>query len=267
MSTRGRHVSAKAVLAAKTGLVLAGCATSAGTSTSAATSASAPATASSAARSSGTATPGSVVPPTALPFPVAVGSTWVYASTVPSLEATGTVTNKVLSVVPVTGGNRVTESYTTSASSSTADSSYIFHSDGSITIPLSQVSGGTVVTTNGGVLLPPAAAIASGRPYRSVLTLGFREHGRQMTETAHVTVRGEGTATVTVPAGVYRATVVDMTMSWSAGPLTVIIDITTWVARGTGTVKSEATLRNGGTIAPQFVELLSTEELESFTRG
>jgi hypothetical protein len=77
---------------------------------------------------------------------------------------------------------------------------YIFHSDGSITLPLKQISGGSVSSPSGGILLPPAAVIASGQPYRYVLAIGFKEAGKKLTESAKVTVQGAGTATVTVPA-------------------------------------------------------------------
>ena len=265
MNTQGRHITAKAALAAITGLVLAGCSTSASTSTSA------PATGSSAATSGANsgATSGAtsnsapgVVPAAALQFPVAVGNSWVYSSAVPSVGSTSTITDKVLSVTRVATGHKVAESYTNSLSSTTVSNSYVFHSDGSITLPLNQMSGGTVLSPTGGIVLPPAAVIASGQPYRYVLTIGFKEAGKKLTETAHVTIQGAGTATVTVPAGTYRATVINMTMAWTVATYTVTIEIKEWFANGTGTVKSEALIREAG-----LNEVASTEVLESFTKG
>ena len=53
-----------------------------------------------------------------------------------------------------------------------------------------------------------------------------------------------------------------MTMAWSVATLTVTIEIKDWVANGTGTVKSEALIHEGG-----LSEIASTEELTSFTKG
>jgi hypothetical protein len=258
MNNQARSRPATAALAAITGLLLAGCGASAATSGAA----SLPATSSSAPASSAASGSSAVVPASALPFPVAVGNTWVYSSSVPSAGSASTVTNKILSVAPAPGGTRVTESYTTSLTSKTVHTTYIFHSDGWITFPLSQVSGGTLVSSSGGILLPDAADIASGRPYTSVVTIGLKENGRQLNETAHITVQGAGTATVTVPAGTFTATIVDMTMTWSTTSIPVSIQIRDWVANGTGTVKSEATIHEAG-----LNQAVSTQELQSFTKG
>jgi hypothetical protein len=257
VNTHRRYVTAKAALATVTGLVVAGCTTSASTSNSALSTAGSAATS---GANSGS-TPG-VVPAAALAFPVAVGNTWVYSSAVPSAGSTSTLTDKVLSVAPVFTGNRVTESYSSSLSSGTVHTAYVFHADGSITVPLSQVSGGTLSSPSGGMVLPPAAVIASGRPYRYVMRIGFNEVGKRLTETTHVTVQGAGTATVTVPAGTYRATIIDVTFAWTIARYTLNIEIRDWFANGTGTVKSEAIIHEAG-----LTEVTSTEELKSFTRG
>jgi hypothetical protein len=254
--TRSGH--ATVALATVAGLALAGCGTSAATS-GAASSTTAPGHA---ATSSATPGSGGVVSAASLPFPVAVGNTWVYDSSVSSGGSTSTVTNKILSVVRVTGGSRVTESYADSLSSSTTRSTYIFHSDGTITFPLSQATGGTLVSSSGGILLPSAADIATGKPYRSVLTLGFKQDDGIMKEISHVTVQGAGTATVTVPAGTYRATIVDMTMAMTVSGTTVSIKIRTWVANGVGQVKSEVLTGFAG-----HVVVTGIEELKSFTKG
>ena len=252
---------ATVALATAAGLALAGCGTSAATSATsgAASSTSAPGHA---ATSSATPGSGGVISAASLPFPVAVGNTWVYDSSVPSAGSTSTVTNKILSVVPVTGGSRVTESYTDSLSPSTTRSTYIFHSDGTITFPLSQATGGTLVSSSGGILLPSAADIATGKPYRSVLTLGFKQNGQTEKETAHVTVQGAGTATVTVPAGTYRATIVDMTMVMTVSGISVSIEIRNWVANGVGQVKSEVS-----TGVADHSAVTAVDELKSFTKG
>jgi hypothetical protein len=258
MNRHTRSGPATLALAAVAGLALAGCGTSAATS-GAASSTTAPGHA---ATSSATPGSGGVVSAASLPFPVAVGNTWVYDSSVPSTGSTSTVTNKILSVVPMTGGSRVTESYADSLSPTTTRSTYIFHSDGTITFPLGQATGGTLVSSSGGILLPSAADIATGKPYRSVLTLGFKQDGQTMKEISHVTVQGAGTATVTVPAGTYRATIVDMTMVMTVSGLTVSIQIRTWVANGIGQVKSEVL-----TGVADHSAVTGIEELKSFTKG
>jgi hypothetical protein len=53
-----------------------------------------------------------------------------------------------------------------------------------------------------------------------------------------------------------------MTMAWSMATTTMTIEIRDWVANGTGTVKSEASIHEDG-----FNGTVSTEELTSFTRG
>jgi len=260
MDKHARYRPATAALAAMAALLLAGC----GASPAISGAAAAPATSSSVPASPGASGSGSraVVPASALPFPVAVGNTWVYTSSVPSAGSASTVTNKILSVLSAPGGDRVTESYTSSLTSKTVHTIYVFHSDGWITFPLNQVSGGTLLSSSGGILLPDAADIASGRPYRSVLTLRFAENGRHLTEVAHITVQGAGTATVTVPAGTFTATIVEMTMAWSTASIPVSIQIRDWFATGTGTVKSEALIHEAG-----LNEVVSTEELQSFTKG
>jgi len=161
VNTQRRYVTAKAALAMVTGLVIAGCTTSATTSTSALSTAGSAATSGAQSGANSGSAPG-VVPAAALGFPVAVGNTWVYSSAVPSAGSTSTLTDKVLFVTPVFTGNRVAESYTSSLSSGTVRTAYVFHADGSITVPLNQVSGGTLSSPSGGMVLPPAAVIASG---------------------------------------------------------------------------------------------------------
>jgi hypothetical protein len=266
MNKHTRSGPATVALATVAGLVLAGCGTSAATSFAATSGAVSSTTAPGHAATS-SATPGSggvvgVVSAASLPFPVAVGNTWVYDSSVPSAGSTSTVTNKILSVVPVAGGSRVTESYADSLSPTTTRSTYIFHSDGTITFPLGQATGGTLASSSGGILLPSAADIATGKPYRSVLMLGFKQNGQTMKEISHVTVQGAGTATVTVPAGTYRATIVDMTMVMTVSGITVSIQIRTWVANGIGQVKSEVS-----TGVADHSAVTAVSELKSFTKG
>jgi hypothetical protein len=64
------------------------------------------------------------------------------------------------------------------------------------------------------------------------------------------------------PAGTFTATVINVTMAWTVAAYTVTIEIKDWFANGTGTVKSEAIIREAG-----LKEVASTEELTSFRRS
>ena len=93
-----------------------------------------------------------------------------------------------------------------------AGETYLFHADGSISYPLGSFSPGSGVTvTSNGVVWPPASVIASGKPSQSTLNISIKAAGQNLSTTAHVTVQGDGTATVTVPAGTYQTTVVLVT--------------------------------------------------------
>src|SRR5580692_3747748 len=133
-----------------------------------------------------------------IPFPVAVGNTWVYQTT--SGGQTGRTTNKIVGAGPGSAGYRVTVSSTTDfgGSASTVVPVYTFYPNGTIGYPVPQVNG--VPLTGGSIRWPDAAALASGKVYHSVLRI---QGGN-----AHVTVQGAGTTSVGVPAGSYRASVV-----------------------------------------------------------
>ena len=168
-----RYRSARAVLAGAAVIALAGCGSAAGTSSAASSNspagaASSPAGAVSAtAAATPTASSGSFVAAGSIPFPVAVGNTWVYD-----------------------------------------------------------------VVTN------------------------INEY-----ETANVTVQGDGTQSVSVPAGTYRATLVNMTMVTKVGSFTTTAVVKVWTAPGTGPVKTEQLIRAAG--KTQFI---TTSALVSFTK-
>ena len=75
-------------------------------------------------------------------------------------------------------------------------------------------------------------------------------------------MRGGGTASVTVPAGTYQATVVDMVLAMKVGSFSTSVLVKTWTAPGTGPVKSEVSVLAAGQTHP-----VTTEELYSFTKG
>jgi hypothetical protein len=259
--------SAAGVLAAAaaSGLVLAACGSSSGSdaaSTSGSGSGQAAAGASaSAAASSGSS--GNTSATTATFFPLAVGNTWVYAVMGGTLSR-GTVTNQVIALAPAAGGTKATlrDKETLAGSPTTTTSSLIVHSDGSISVPLTQVGNSSFKLKSGSVIWPSAAELASGQPHHDTLVISMGGAGRSSTVRAHVVVKGEGTQTVRVPAGTYQATVINEAMTEKVSGFTVILNIRTWVANGVGPVKDEVTSSAGGRSAISIVEVL-----KSFTKG
>jgi hypothetical protein len=254
--------SARAVLAGPAVLALAGCGASA--SSSGVASGTTPLATASSASSSPSATPvttsSSSVTGSAL-YPIAVGNTWVYQTTASISGEDGLQTNKVLSVVPVPGGQRVTMSQTTGLHGvkTTSDENLVFYSNGKIAYP---VASGEVSVLGSGVLWPTAAQLASGQVFHSVLRIKVLKGGPVQDQDANVTVQGQGTSTVTVPAGTYQATLVTMTLSLKVGDERSTEEVQTWVAPGTGPVKTKVSLSTVDSTV-----LTSTDELLSFTKG
>ena len=292
----GKHGPARAVLASAAIVVLAGC-TGVGTATvpdvpgeaAGSTSTAATSPASSAAQGSGrqNATPAasgrqsaapvtsgrqsaapvtsarqretsqSFVKANSIPFPVAVGNTWVYRTTTGA--ETGQTTNRIVSAGPGPAGYVVTMSSTTEvAGTATAvQPVYVFYPDGTIGYPVPPIDG---VSVAGDIRWPDAAGLASGRAYHSVLRVQVSQTGQY--ENADVTVQGAGTTSVSVPAGTYQASVVNTTIAAKVGGYTTTVEVTTWIAQGVGPVKTMVLIRAAGT-----TELTTTDELLSFTKG
>jgi hypothetical protein len=190
---------------------------------------------------------GSFAKANSIPFPVAVGNTWVYQTQAGG--QTGRTTNRIVAAGPGSAGYRVTVSSTTDVggSASTVVPVYTFYPDGTIGYPVPSVSG--VPGTGSDVRWPDAAGLASGKVYHSVLHV--------MGGNADVTVQGTGTASISVPAGSYRASVVKTTISVQGQ----IVEVTVWIAQGTGPVKTQVLVRAPGGTG------LNTYELLSFTKA
>ena len=255
--------AAVAVLAA--GLALAGCGSSgssspSGSATHSATAAGTAASGTAAASTSAATSSGSSA---SVPFPVATGNTWTYNITTDG--ESGTTINKMTAVTPVADGQQVTMLTTDHVGSvnNSATETYLFHADGSISYPLGSFSPGSGVTvTSNGVVWPPASVIASGKQSQSTLNISIKAEGQSLSTTAHVTVQGEGTATVTVPAGTYQATVVLVTERISIVGITASVQVKTWLAPGVGPVKTQVVTDEGSAST-----IAATEELVSFTKG
>jgi hypothetical protein len=199
------------------------------------------------------ATSNSFVQANSIPFPVAVGNTWVYRTN--ASGETGRTTNSIVAAGPGTAGYQVTMSSTIdiAGTSTTLEPVYVFYPDGTVGYPLPPVDG---VSVAGNIRWPDAAGLASGQAYHSVLRIQSGQGGPY--ENANVTVQGAGTTSVSVPAGRYQASVVDTTIATNA----VTIEVKTWIAQGTGTVKTVVLIQAAG-----GSELNTTSELVSFTKA
>ncbi len=256
-------------LAAAAGLILTGCSTaspssSGGSGSNASKAASSSAATSSSSSSSGGST--SVVSTNSVPFPIAVGNTWKYTDS--DGLTVGTTVNTIAAVTPVADGQQVQMDGTISNPGLTSHSSayFIFHPDGSITYPFNQFNTGSSTTKvtllSGTIMFPSASALASGQVSHDTLKIQFTSSGVTKDVTAHITVKGGGTQTVTVPAGTYTANVVDMTMTETIEGISVGTEVMTWFANGVGPVKSEVLIDEAGTD-----HIADVNKLTSFTKG
>ena len=271
-----RSASAVAVVAAVAGLALTGCGKSSGTGATAATttsgagSATSSAAAASSAASSVSAT-SSASPATAvvssgsLPFPTTVGDTWNYSN------SNGTTTqNKITSATPVAAGTQVAMAVTFNDSGATTHTTwdYIVAPNGQISLPTSQFSsaessaGASFKVLSGGVYWPTSAQVASGQPDHSTLVMQITVAGKTQTITEHITSTGEGTQSVTVPAGTYSATVVNVAETADIEGYNLTINDKTWLAPGVGPVQSELISVDGSK-----TDLTNKEVLTSFVKG
>ncbi|HEU5386417.1 MAG TPA: hypothetical protein VFV73_10985 [Streptosporangiaceae bacterium] len=189
-----------------------------------------------------------------IPFPVRVGNTWVYQTKIGG--ASGRTINRIVATGPGSAGYLVTMSSATNVTgaSSSGTAGYTFYPDGTVGYPAPAING--VSVTGGGIRWPDAAALASGRAYHSTLKIQVGSSGQ--TQDAGVNVYGAGTETVTVPAGTYQASVVETTIT--AKGETIVV--TTWIAQGVGTVKTQIQVNGAGAAG-----LTTTEELVSFTKA
>jgi hypothetical protein len=266
-----RTAGALAVGAAAAGLVLTGCGKTTGSAAASATTGAATSAAAasgggstaSAAASSSASQSSVVVGSGALPFPTTVGDTWSYRNS----NGTSSV-NKIAAATQVSAGQQVTMATTfTDNGSSTHDSyEYIVEPNGQIALPTSQfapsTAGVTFKVVSGGIYWPSAAQLASGQPVHTTLTMEFTIAGKTQKITEHITSQGEGTQSVTVPAGTYSASVVNVTESASIMGYNTTIDDKTWLATGVGPVQSELIDIAGGKTS-----ISNKEELTSFVKG
>jgi DUF3108-like len=246
-----RSAGAVAIAAAACGLVLAGCgggggsgSSGSGGSGSSGNSGNGSSTASTGGSggSGGSATTASA---TSAPFPVGVGYTWKYKDVTATGGSDGRTVNKITAVKQVAAGQRITmtAAITTMGSTNHTSSYYVIQPDGEISVPFSQFSsadsGAQVKLLSGGIFWPSQAALESGQTTHSTLKIRYTISGKTQNVTAHIAVKGDGTQSVTVPAGTYSATIVDMTMTEKILGYKIGVEVKTWLASGVGPVKSE----------------------------
>ncbi|HUD37688.1 MAG TPA: hypothetical protein VMR14_12355 [Streptosporangiaceae bacterium] len=246
------------------GFLIAGCGPGSSSSSSGGPS-STPRVGSSSSPSSGksTAASGSGGTATSL-FPATVGDTWVDRDTLGDHE-TGKSTNTITAVTPDSDGKKVTiairtENPGTGPTSTTV--SYQLYNNGSIGVPFSQFDNSTVTVKGGGIVWPPAAELATGQPHTSTLSVVVNSSATKLAVKALVTVKGEGTQSVTVPAGTYSATVISETISEKIEGIDAVTQVTTWVANGLGPVKSVVATKTGSVSVTD-----ATDVLVSFKQG
>jgi hypothetical protein len=189
-------------------------------------------------------------------LPAQLGDTWVYAVDSSALGK-GTETSRISAVRAVPGGQRATMSSSLRLAGSRApfrfSSVFTAGADGSVSFGSTSFMGARLAAAN--VNWPSPAALTPGRPRTRTITgsfLGFKT-------TERVTIINAGPAAVTVPAGSYRATLLEQTGTDGSGGRNVI---KTWVVNGIGQVKTETTVIVKGQRA-----VSADEALTSFTKG
>jgi hypothetical protein len=273
-----RPAGAFAVVAAVAGLALTGCGSASGTGSTAATTNSGAGSATSAgstagagsstssASTTGPASPAAaVVSSGSLPFPTTVGDTWNYSN------SNGTTSeNKITSATQVAAGQQVAMaiSFTDNGSTTHTSWDYIVEPNGQIALPTSQFTsslssaGGSVKLLSGGIYWPTSAQVSSGQPVHSTLVMEIAVAGKTQKITEHITSTGEGTQSVTVPAGTYTATVVNVAENADFEGYNLTIDDKTWLASGVGPVQSELLSVDGSK-----TDLTNKQVLTSFVKG
>lgn len=267
-----KHLPARTVLAGAAVMVLAGCGAAGTASTpqvsmgvgrAASNSARAAASASGAGHGAGASSnSNSYVAPVSIPFPDAVGDTWVYQTTANVNGETGLTTDKIVSSGPAAAGYQVTMDQTVQAGGSAISTEpvYVFYPDGKVGYPVPDVNG--VSVQGSGVTWPDSAGLASGRAYHSVVRVGVSQASVAKDQNADATVQGAGTVPVTVPAGTYLASLVNMTITTQVGGFAATVVAKTWLAPNVGPVQSEVLTQAGGQ-----TKLVTTNRLLSFTKG
>lgn len=201
-------------------------------------------------------------------YPVVLGNSWTYRMTLPEPVGIVTETETMSAITPEGDGVRATidrsfhyENGTLPDFSDSVD--YIFHGDGSITVPyqsLPDASGSTVTVSGGEMVWPTTEEFEAGTPKTGTLQVQVTSSGTVIDQTITFSIAGAGVEDVTVPAGSYpgaRKLLQNMLISIpSVGVTDLPINTTVWLAEGVGMVKSEVpdVLGLGGATTVELLE-------------
>lgn len=199
-------------------------------------------------------------------YPVGLGNTWVYRMNYGEPVGEVTETEVMTAVTPEGDDVRVTIErsfhYENGSQPDFTDSvEYIFHPDGSVSVPYQSMStaGAETVIHDGQMEWPSTAEFEAGTEKTGVINLTTTIEGSSFDQSVQFSIRGDGIEPVTVPAGTFEARKLLQSMLVSipsAGVDALPINATVWLAEGVGQVRSEVPdLLGSGT--PVVVELLS----------
>lgn len=204
-------------------------------------------------------------------FPIAEGNTWVYKLTYSS-AALGEVTQTqtVTKIVPQGEDDLVTLTQKFHyANGSTPDFDlaydYLFHADGSLTVPYQTTSqpGVEVKINSGEIVWPTPEELEAGTPKTGSISATATAGGQTFDQKIDFTITGGPVESVTVPAGTYdnaRTMTQDMTVTIATAGVTIPINTKVWFAKGVGMVKSSIPDLGSGSGSAESV-------LVSFTEG
>ena len=205
-------------------------------------------------------------------YPVAIGNTWTYRMAFPDPIGVVTETETMTAMSPEGDGMRVTTErsfhHENGAVPDYSDSvDYVFHDNGSIDVPYQTVpdaSGARVVVTGGTMVWPTVDEFEAGIPKTGTITAEVTTAGATYEQSVDFTVAGAGTQDVTVAAGTFagaRALKQDLLISIpSLGVSGLPVSATTWLAEGTGPVKTEvADVLGTGPIVVELVKFTPGE--------
>jgi hypothetical protein len=173
---------------------------------------------------------------------------------------------KITGITPAPGGQRVSMAITYSVYGipKKFHQDYFFGTNGSISFPPPGPITAALSPPNAGrVIVPPLSVVNSGRPVTWTVKMPpLKLAGRKISGKTRITVQGGGTTSVTVPAGRYRVTVVNMTVSATSSEVTrpAVMVQRMWFAPHVGEVGEEVIAANSGSD-----QVLTTEKLRSFT--
>jgi len=173
---------------------------------------------------------------------------------------------KITGITPVPGGRRVSMAITYSVYGipKKFHQDYLFGTDGSISFPPpGPITSASSHANAGNVIVPPLSVVNSGRPVTWTVKMPpVRLAGRRISGETRFTVQGGGTASVTVPAGTYRVTVVNVTASGTSSGVErpAVMVQRMWFAPHVGEVGEEIIAASSGSR-----QVLTTEKLQSFT--